>query len=73
MYIRDLGTTITQKIEFSETKNKGTKELINRFLFMFFVANTLYSIRSFHKFAPTFVYTFHVSIYKHTAIGDQCT
>ena len=21
---------------------------------------------------PTFVYTFHVSIYKHTAIRDQC-
>ena len=31
------------------------------------------SIRSSHKFVPTFVYTFHVSIYKHTAIGDQCT
>ena len=31
-----------------------------------------YSIRSSHKFVPTFVYTFHVSIYKHTAIRDQC-
>ena len=31
------------------------------------------SIRSSHKFVPTFVYTFHVSIYKHTAIRDQCT
>ena len=30
-------------------------------------------IRSSHKFVPTFVYTFHVSIYKHTAIRDQCT
>ena len=31
------------------------------------------NIRSSHKFVPTFVYTFHVSIYKHTAIRDQCT
>ena len=30
-------------------------------------------IRSSHKFVPIFVYTFHVSIYKHTAIRDQCT
>ena len=29
----------------------------------------LHNIRSSHKFAPTFVYTFHVSIYKHTAIN----
>ena len=29
-------------------------------------------IRSSHKCVPTFVYTFHVSIYKHTAIRDQC-
>ena len=31
------------------------------------------NIRSSHKFVPTFVYTFHVSIYKHTAIRDQRT
>ena len=31
------------------------------------------TIRSSYKFVPTFVYTFHVSIYKHTAIRDQCT
>ena len=31
------------------------------------------NIRSSHKFVPTFVYTFHVSIYKHTTIRDQCT
>ena len=35
--------------------------------------NKQISIRSSHKFVPTFVYTFHVSIYKHTAIRDQCT
>ena len=38
-----------------------------------FLINILYSIRSSHKFVPTFVYTFHVSIYEHTAIRDQCT
>ena len=43
----------------ARSRNKGTNKQI--------------SIRSSHKFVPTFVYTFHVSIYKHTAIRDQCT
>ena len=38
---------------------------------LFVCQNSRRYIRSSHKFVPTFVYTFHVSIYKHTAIRDQ--
>ena len=43
------------------------------FLHICYTKDRYVNIGSSHKFVPTFVYTFHVSIYKHTAIRDQCT
>ena len=44
--------------------NKRHQIYINRGL-----KHKVIDIRSSHKFVPTFVYTFHVSIYKHTFIN----
>ena len=49
-----------------------SKKYDERLYVMFRTLTRKGCIRSSHKFVPTFVYTFHVSIYKHTTIRDQC-